>query len=121
MPGTTRRRCACWCPQAGASTIGKARNSAVIEPDWDDLKVFLAVARGESLSAAAKVLKRDPATVGRRVARLEEALGAALFVRTPAGYGLTEAGGRLIDHAERVEQAIGQGAEALRGAPGQLT
>ena len=46
-----------------------------MEPDWDDLKVFLAVARGESLSAAAKVLKRDPATVGRRVARLEEALG----------------------------------------------
>lgn len=92
-----------------------------MDPDWDDLKVFLAVARGESLSAAAKLLKRDPATVGRRVSRLEEALGAALFVRTPAGYGLTEAGGRLLTHAEAVEQAVAQGAEALRGAPGQLT
>jgi len=92
-----------------------------MEPDWDDLKVFLAVARGESLSAAAKALKRDPATIGRRVARLEEALGAALFVRTPAGYGLTEAGGRLQTHAETVEQAVAQGAEALRGSPGQLT
>ncbi|MCB1337867.1 MAG: LysR family transcriptional regulator [Maritimibacter sp.] len=92
-----------------------------MEPDWDDLKVFLAVARGESLSAAAKVLRRDPATVGRRVTRLEEALGAALFVRTPAGYGLTEAGGRLLDHAEAAEQALAQGAEALRGSPGQLT
>ena len=92
-----------------------------MDPDWDDLKVFLAVARGESLSAAAKVLKRDPATVGRRIARLEEALGAGLFVRTPAGYGLTEAGGRLLAHAETVEQAVAQGAEALRGRPGQLT
>lgn len=92
-----------------------------MEPDWDDLKVFLAVARGESLSAAAKLLKRDPATVGRRVARLEEALGAVLFMRKPSGYGLTEAGGRLLGHAEAMEQAVAQGAEALRGAPGQLT
>lgn len=92
-----------------------------MDPDWDDLKVFLAVARGESLSAAAKLLKRDPATMGRRVTRLEEAMGAALFVRTPAGYGLTEAGGRLLDHAESVEQAVAQGTEALRGEPGQLT
>lgn len=92
-----------------------------LDPDWDDLRVFLAVARGESLSAAAKVLKRDPATVGRRITRLEEALGATLFARTPAGYGLSEAGGRLLGHAEAVEQAIAQGAEALRASPGQLT
>ena len=86
-----------------------------MEPDWDDLKVFLAVARGESLSAAGKVLKRDPATIGRRIARLEAAMGAALFLRAPTGYGLTEAGGRLMAHAEAVEQAVAKGAEALRG------
>ena len=40
--------------------------------DWDDLRVFLAVARTESLSAAGKRLKIDPATVGRRIGRLEE-------------------------------------------------
>ncbi len=45
--------------------------------DWDDLRVFLAVARGESLSGAGKALKIDPATVGRRIARLEEALRRA--------------------------------------------
>ena len=39
--------------------------------DWDDLRVFLAVARDESLSGAGRRLKLDPATVGRRVARLE--------------------------------------------------
>lgn len=39
--------------------------------NWDDLKVFLAVARTESLSGAGRQLKIDPATVGRRIARLE--------------------------------------------------
>lgn len=92
-----------------------------MNPDWDDLKVFLAVARGESLSAAGKALKRDPATIGRRVARLEEALGAALFLRAPTGYALTEAGARLMAHAEAAERAVETGAEALRGQAGGLT
>ncbi len=92
-----------------------------MDPDWDDLRVFLAVARGESLSEAGRLLKRDPATVGRRVTRLEEALGTALFQRSPLGYGLTEAGARLMDHAEAVEQAVARGTEALQGAPGQLS
>jgi DNA-binding MarR family transcriptional regulator len=43
--------------------------------DWDDLRIFLAVARHESLSAAGRALKIDPATVGRRIARLEDAIG----------------------------------------------
>jgi DNA-binding transcriptional LysR family regulator len=92
-----------------------------VDPDWDDLKVFLAVARGESLSAAGRVLKRDPATVGRRVARLEAALGAALFTRAPSGYGLTEAGERLLAHAEAAEQAVARGAAALGGETDRLT
>ena len=41
-----------------------------MDTQWDDLKVFLAVARNESLSGAGRVLKVDPATVGRRIARL---------------------------------------------------
>ncbi|MFT5616491.1 MAG: DNA-binding transcriptional LysR family regulator [Granulosicoccus sp.] len=56
-----------------------------MDPHWDDLKVFLAVAREESLSGAGRVLKLDPATVGRRVARLEEALDTLLFVKSPPG------------------------------------
>ncbi len=50
---------------------------------WDDLKVFLAVARSESLSGAGRVLKVDPATVGRRVARLEADYGTPLFGKSP--------------------------------------
>ncbi|NDV98124.1 LysR family transcriptional regulator [Salipiger sp. PrR002] len=84
--------------------------------NWDDLRIFLAVARGESLSAAGRVLRMDPATVGRRVARLEEQLGHPLFAKSPQGYALTEAGARLLVHAETAEQALGQGAQALMGA-----
>ncbi|MGP1358773.1 LysR family transcriptional regulator, partial [Roseicyclus sp.] len=49
--------------------------------NWDDMRVFLAVAREEGLSGAARRLRVDPATVGRRVARLEETLGAVLFAK----------------------------------------
>lgn len=76
------------------------------EPKWDDLRVFLAVARSESLSGAAKRLRLDPATVGRRVARLEQALEATLFVKSPQGYALTAAGGRLMERVQSVETAI---------------
>ena len=87
--------------------------------DWDDLRIFLAVARSESLSAAGKRLKIDPATVGRRIARLEESIGARLFQRSPQGYHLTEEGARLMPYAERAEGALDGAAEALTGPEGQ--
>lgn len=86
--------------------------------DWDDLRVFLAVARSESLSGAGKRLKIDPATVGRRIARLEDAIGARLFAKSPQGYTLTEAGTRLIPHAERAEGATLAAQESLSGPKG---
>lgn len=76
------------------------------EPHWDDLKVFLAVARAESLSGAAVGLRLDPATVGRRIARLETDLAAPLFQKSPQGYVLTEVGDRLLDHAQAMESAV---------------
>lgn len=84
--------------------------------DWDDLKVFLAVARGESLSRAGRVLKLDAATVGRRIARLEAGLGARLFTRSPQGYLLTDEGGRLIAPAEAIEAEMARAQDALAGA-----
>ncbi len=83
--------------------------------DWDDLRVFLAVARRESLSAAGRHLKIDPATVGRRIARLEDATRARLFTKTPQGYGLTEDGSRLLLHAQAVETAMEGATDALTG------
>ena len=86
--------------------------------DWDDLRVFLAVARSESLSGAGRRLKIDPATVGRRIARLEESMDARLFANTPQGYSLTEQGTRLLTHAVRTETAVDVASEALSGPEG---
>jgi DNA-binding transcriptional LysR family regulator len=88
--------------------------------DWDDLRVFLTVARAESLSAAGRQLKIDPATVGRRIARLEESIRARLFLKSPQGYALTEEGARLMPHAEEAERASLAAEESLSG-PGGLT
>lgn len=88
--------------------------------NWDDIRVFLNVARAESLSRAAPGLRMDPATLSRRIARLEDRLGQTLFVKSPQGYVLTEAGHHLMRHAARAEEALApglnpQGGEGLSG------
>jgi DNA-binding transcriptional LysR family regulator len=92
-----------------------------MDVQWDDMKIFLAVARAESLSGAGRVLKLDPATVGRRIARLETALGAPLFGKSPTGYALTDAGQRLMGHGLRAEQAMQEAAEELAGQAGGMS
>ena len=74
--------------------------------EWDDLEHFLAVARHGSLTEAARDLKSSAATVGRRVAALEEDLGARLFDRNQSGYTLTESGEAIRVKAEEVEEAV---------------
>ncbi|KPQ07196.1 MAG: Transcriptional regulator [Rhodobacteraceae bacterium HLUCCA12] len=83
--------------------------------DWDDLRVFLAVARAQSLSGAGRVLKLDPATVGRRVARLEAAMAARLFTKSPQGYALTDEGARLLSHAQGIETTVEAAHDAVAG------
>ncbi len=73
--------------------------------DWNDLRAFLAVARGGSAVAAAKALKVNQTTVVRRLEALEQALGAKLVDRDPAGSRLTEIGRLLLADAEQVEAA----------------
>lgn len=90
-------------------------------PQWDDMRIFLAVARTESLSGAGRILKVDPATVGRRIARLEETLGAPLFAKSPQGYAPTDAGQRLMVHAEHAEQAMEGAVAELEGSSGQMS
>jgi len=86
--------------------------------NWDDMRVFLAVARAEGLTAAAPVLKMDPATLGRRIVRLEGAVGAALFVKSPQGYALTDVGLRLRERAAEAEVAFNLAVDAGQGAAG---
>ncbi|WP_372800645.1 LysR family transcriptional regulator [Paracoccus seriniphilus] len=86
--------------------------------DWDDLRIFLAVARSESLSGAGRRLAMDASTVGRRIARLEHDIGATLFAKTPQGYRLTAEGGRLVAPAEAAEKAAKAANEATRQEAG---
>src|SRR5512146_1243587 len=74
--------------------------------DWGDLRFFLELSRSGSLSGAARRLKVDRNTVGRRVASLEEALGLALFERGPQGWTRTAAGDELAALASRVEENV---------------
>ena len=73
--------------------------------DWNDLRYFLAVARGGSTLAAGRALRVSQTTVARRVAALEEAVKLTLFEKRQAGYALTPAGIELLSQAEAVEEA----------------
>ena len=67
----------------------------MVEPpdlDWDDLRYFLAAARQETLSGAARALGVKHSTIGRRISALERSLGAPLFVRQPDGLVLSGTG-----------------------------
>ena len=72
--------------------------------NWDDTRIFLALQREGTLRSAARVAGVDQATVGRRVAALERALGATLFLRTSEGYVLTPAGENALQSAEKMEK-----------------
>jgi DNA-binding transcriptional LysR family regulator len=92
---------------------------ALLRYDWNDIVYFLAVARHKNLGRAAKVLKVDHTTVGRRVRELERSLGANLFKRSRTGFALTEIGTRLLRHAEGMEnqanaltETVGVGVDA---------
>src|SRR5690349_7677322 len=73
---------------------------------WDDLRLFLDVARLGGLSAATVTTGLSAATLGRRVTALERQIGEPLFVRSQTGYRLTAAGDELLRRAEDVEAAM---------------
>lgn len=72
---------------------------------WDDLRVFLAVAQAGSLRRAARLLRLGQPTVVRRLRQLEDALGARLFERTPDGHRLTSGGQDLLPLAQSMAEA----------------
>lgn len=72
----------------------------------DDMSYFLQVARHQRLTLAGQALGVNHTTVGRRIAKLESDLGIRLFSRRSSGWVLTEAGDRLLVHAETIEDAL---------------
>ena len=85
--------------------------------DWGDLPFFLAVAEHGTLARAAVRLRTDPTTVGRRIQKLERALGVRLFEHSPIGHVLTPEGERLREKVHAMERLADE-ARAGAGADG---
>jgi DNA-binding transcriptional LysR family regulator len=88
--------------------------------DWDDLRFFLAIARSGSFSVAARTLRVTQSTVGRRLASLEQAIGARLLYRSNEGYVPTTAGVAILSHVERVETETLALVRAVQGYDSRL-
>ncbi|MDH5694682.1 MAG: LysR family transcriptional regulator, partial [Gammaproteobacteria bacterium] len=82
---------------------------------WDDVRVFLAVARNGSVSAAAELLKVNQSTVSRRIHAFEQHLNVRLFERYSTGHELTAEGEELLTHAQIIEQEYQSIERKLRG------
>jgi len=89
-----------------------------------NIKAFLLVARSGSFSAAARELGVAPSVVTKRITRLEDEMGAQLFVRSTRALALTPAGERLLPQYQRLvaelDEIIGATAAAERGIEGHL-
>lgn len=88
--------------------------------DWDNARIFLAIHRAGTLRGAAERLQIDQATVGRRLAALEQSLGARLFLRTPSGYVPTPAGELAATAATQMEQGAEQLQRQMQGIDERL-
>jgi DNA-binding transcriptional LysR family regulator len=73
--------------------------------DWEDVRYFVALARHGTLSATARALRVNHATVARRIASLETLLGRPLFDRRAKGYVLTAEGKAVLDEANAMDEA----------------
>jgi DNA-binding transcriptional LysR family regulator len=76
------------------------------EPDWNDLRYFLAAARAGTLSGAARALGVRHTTISRRLTALEGTLGVSLVVRRPHGIEITPLGQKLLPLGDDVERAM---------------
>ncbi|SFJ81005.1 LysR family transcriptional regulator [Celeribacter neptunius] len=74
--------------------------------NWDDVRLFLALAREGTLLGAAHRLGVGVATISRRIERIERAMGVPLFLRHQQGHDLTDQGAALLPRAEAVELAV---------------
>ncbi|MBN4058576.1 LysR family transcriptional regulator, partial [bacterium AH-315-J19] len=74
--------------------------------NWDDLRIFLAVARSGSITAGAKSLGLDQSTVSRRLQAFEEKIGSSLFLGSAKRNTLSLSGQKYFEGAMRLEKEI---------------
>lgn len=84
--------------------------------NWDNLRLFLAVARHGKLTAAGRAVGLDHSTLTRRLSALEADLGARLVDRSPRGVVLTTAGQALLSYVERIDAEVLASAAEVGGA-----
>lgn len=89
--------------------------------DWDNLRIFLAIARNGQILGAAKTLSLNHATVARRLDTLEADLGTKLFERRTTGVMLTPSGENLLARAERMESELLQADAGMAKTGAALT
>ncbi len=90
------------------------------EVNWDDFRVFVEVVRTGSFNRAAARLKTTQATVSRRLARLETAIGVRLFDRDRRGPRLTFEGQRIYTDANTAHYALARAASQASSAAGRV-
>ncbi len=85
------------------------------QPAWNDLRIFLEVARCGTLGGAARRLKLDHSTISRHIARLEEAINFPVFERDHQGLHITAKGREIVQYVEAMEADAVALADALGG------
>ncbi|MET4000226.1 LysR family transcriptional regulator [Marinobacterium sp. MBR-109] len=81
--------------------------------NWQDIQIFLEVARADRLTDAARRLTIDHSTVSRRIRRFETELNTQLFERSTHGYRLTAAGEQLLLFAEEMARQVTGASESI--------
>ena len=89
--------------------------------DWDDLRIFLIVARSGSFVASGRRLGLNHTTLARRLTALERSCGTRLLDRSPRGVQPTKAGLDLIEHAERIEEEVLAAGRRIEGQDGHVS
>jgi DNA-binding transcriptional LysR family regulator len=87
-----------------------------MNPEWSDFRILLALARGGSVAGAARELGVDSSTVSRRLAALEESIGARLLMRGGREFAWTAEGRAALKAAETMEHAIAEVTRTCRSA-----
>lgn len=86
------------------------------DPDWNDFKIILALGQAGSVAGAGRALAVDGSTVSRRLAALEESLGACLIVRGGQRFAWTNEGRAVLSAAESIASAVADATRAVRSA-----
>ncbi len=86
------------------------------EPEWGDFKVILALSQGGSVAGAARILGVDGSTISRRLAAMEDGVGAVLVLRGGREFSLTPEGKAAVLAAESMQIAVESATANIRGA-----